>query len=155
MRNDTSVWVKAVWPDFLSPQEMALELVCWTDLWCNRHCKASPVDLEIWRGFGAKCGIATRAPRIGNRPFWTSGSPELHGAFRTIRSHFGLSRVSLHSTVLLSLCIAVLFNLYVAVRVRVRAVTAAPCLTPSWETRWSWRRRRSALCIRVPFATSH
>ncbi len=26
--------------------EMALELVCGADFWCNRHCKTSPVDLE-------------------------------------------------------------------------------------------------------------
>ena len=30
--------------------EMALELVCGADFWCNRHCKANPVDLEGSRG---------------------------------------------------------------------------------------------------------
>ena len=30
--------------------EMALELVCRTDFWCNRHCKPSPVDQEGFRG---------------------------------------------------------------------------------------------------------
>ena len=29
--------------------EMALELVCRADFWCNRHCKTSPVVLEgLW-----------------------------------------------------------------------------------------------------------
>ncbi len=31
-------------------QELALELVCGADFWCNRHCKASPVVLEGFWG---------------------------------------------------------------------------------------------------------
>ena len=30
--------------------EMALELVCRADFWCNRHCRTSPVDLEGFWG---------------------------------------------------------------------------------------------------------
>ncbi len=40
--------------------EMALELVCRADFWCNRHCKTSPVDLE---GFGGQVW-----PKIGRKP---------------------------------------------------------------------------------------
>ncbi len=40
--------------------ELALELVCGADCWCNRHCKTSPVDLEgFW---GQVC------PKIGRKP---------------------------------------------------------------------------------------
>ena len=42
-------------------QEMALELVCRADFWCNRHCRTSPVDLEK---LGAKFGRKS----VENRP---------------------------------------------------------------------------------------
>ncbi len=37
-----------------------LELVCWADFWCNRHCKTSPVVLE-----GVWCQVW---PNIGRKP---------------------------------------------------------------------------------------
>ncbi len=40
--------------------EMALELVCRSDFWCNRRCKTSPVDLE---GFWGQVW-----PKIGRKP---------------------------------------------------------------------------------------
>ena len=39
---------------------MALEFVCGADLWCNRHCKTSPVVLE---GFWGQAW-----PKIGRKP---------------------------------------------------------------------------------------
>ena len=49
--------------------EMALELVCGADFWCNRHCKTSPVVLEgfwgqVWPKIGRK---PTRKLRIENQ----------------------------------------------------------------------------------------
>ncbi len=41
-------------------RQLALELVCGADFWCNRHCKTSPVDLE---GFGGQVW-----PNIGRKP---------------------------------------------------------------------------------------
>ena len=40
--------------------EMALELVCGADFWCNRHCRTSPVVLE---GFWGQVW-----PKIGRKP---------------------------------------------------------------------------------------
>ena len=80
MRNDTSVWVKAVWPDFLSPHDMALELVCWDDLWCKRH----------WQG----------EPRRSGGLEWIYGNIRaiLHArSIACFRSHFGSSRYSFGS----------------------------------------------------------
>ena len=49
--------------------EMALELVCGADFWCNRHCRTSPVVLEgfwgqVWPKIGRK---PTRKLRIENQ----------------------------------------------------------------------------------------
>ena len=40
--------------------DMALELVCPAEFWCNRHCKTSPVDLEGYYG--------QVKPKIGRKP---------------------------------------------------------------------------------------
>ena len=40
--------------------EMALELVCGADFWCNRHCRTSPV---VMQGFWGQVW-----PKIGRKP---------------------------------------------------------------------------------------
>ena len=56
-----SIWVpESSLAGFVGRHEMALELVCRADFWCNLHCKTSPVDLE---GFWGQV-----RPKIGRKP---------------------------------------------------------------------------------------
>jgi hypothetical protein len=53
-------------PRGIENRELALELVCGADFWCNRHCKKSPLVLEgfwgqVWPKFGRKPAHKTPA----------------------------------------------------------------------------------------------
>ncbi len=51
--------------------EMALELVCGVDLWCNRHCRTSPVVLEgLWGQIWPKTDRKPRKTKISYSPYW-------------------------------------------------------------------------------------
>ncbi len=58
---ETGVWVpEGSLARFVWCHEMALELLCRADFWCNRHCRTSPVDLE---GFWAQVW-----PKMARKP---------------------------------------------------------------------------------------
>jgi hypothetical protein len=53
------VWVlESILAGFVWLHDMALELVCRADFWCNRHCRTSPVVLE---------GLCSTGVGSGNR----------------------------------------------------------------------------------------
>jgi hypothetical protein len=71
----------------LENRELALELVCGVDFWCNRHCKTSPVVVEgfwgqVWPKIGRK---PTRKFRIENQQY--AAVPDLVGTMGRYGSH--------------------------------------------------------------------
>jgi hypothetical protein len=67
----------------LNCHEMALELGCGADFWCNRHCRTSPVVLEgfwgqVWPKIGGK--PAQTGPEIRIQDCRTPGKPEFRTA---------------------------------------------------------------------------
>ncbi len=64
--------------DFRIPNchDMALELVCGADFWCNRHCRTSPVALEGFRGHvWPKVNQKPKKTKIYYPPYWPLLAP--------------------------------------------------------------------------------
>ena len=72
-------------PRGIENRELALELVCGADFWCNRHCETSPVDLEgFWGQVWPKIGRKTTPENSGQTAFRYPSSVTICGANKAL-----------------------------------------------------------------------